>query len=99
MTAEVLPSVPLDGKVPTLLPSPAREGLHSTSEIAAHLGVSPNCIGRRAKHLKLARHGEWRPAVALHSGKAVSQWWWNEAGRRAVMREFGASSARRDRPN
>ena len=87
ITAEVLPSIPNHGSA-TLLPPVVRNGLSSTSDIASCVGMSPGKLGRRVKHLKTPQHGELRAAVGLVSEKPVEQWWWNAAGRDAVLREF-----------
>ena len=87
ITAEVLPSIPNHGSV-ILLPPVVRDGRSSTSDLARHVGMSPGKLGRRVKHLKTPQHGELRAAVGLVSEKPVEQWWWNAAGRRAVLREF-----------
>ncbi len=70
------------------LPPRADEGLTSTTEIADAIGYAPTTLGRMAGHLKAPQHGEFRPAVAHHSNRPVQQWWWNEEGRRAVLKEF-----------
>ncbi len=67
-----------------LLPPEPDEGLTSTTEIADATGYAPGTLGR----LKTAEQGEFRPAVAHHSNRPVQQWWWNEEGRRAVLKEF-----------
>ena len=87
ITSEVLPSIPNYGSA-TLLPPVVRDGLSSTSDIASCVGMSPGKLGRRVKHLKTPLHGELRAAVGLVSEKPVEQWWWNAAGRDAVLREF-----------
>jgi prophage antirepressor-like protein len=99
IATEGAPSLPARGAGGFLrAPTAAAEGLHSTTEIAERLGVSPGLLGRRAKHLKTARHGESRPALGYNSGKPVEQWWWTAAGRDAVVREFGGPGARALRP-
>ena len=92
ITAEVLPSILSRGSATVLPPRPAG-AMHSTSEIADGLGVHGTTLGRRVKHLKTEAHGEWRPAVGQASEAVVDRWWWNEAGRDAVAREFGARNA------
>ena len=87
ITADVLPSIPNHGSA-TLLPPVVRDGRSSTSDLARHVGMSPGKLGRRVKHLKTPQHGELRAAVGLVSEKPVEQWWWNAAGRDAVLREF-----------
>ena len=80
-------------------PPRQRDGMRSTSEIAVRLGIHASTLGRRVKHLKTGAHGEWHPAVGQTSEAVVDRWWWNEAGRDAVMREFRMSAeyrARRD---
>jgi prophage antirepressor-like protein len=86
ITTEVLPSIPNYGAV-VVLPRPG-SSLSSNSEMAAIIGLAPRSFSRRARHLKTADHGEWHPVIGLYSEKPVEQWWWNAAGREAVMREF-----------
>jgi hypothetical protein len=80
---------------PILLAPQPEENLTSTSELADTLGLAPQTIGRRAQHLKTAGHGEFRPALGRDSNRPVSQWWWNSAGRAAVLREFGGTRRQR----
>jgi hypothetical protein len=80
---------------PILLAPQPEEHLTSTSELADTLGLAPQTLGRRVQHLKTARHGELRPALGLDSNRPVFQWWWNPAGRDAVLREFGGTRRRR----
>jgi prophage antirepressor-like protein len=84
----VLPSI-LSQASATLLSQPSRRGLHTTTEIAGSLGIHPNTLGKRVQHLKTPRYGELCPVVASNTEAVVSQWWWNEAGRTAVLRFFG----------
>jgi prophage antirepressor-like protein len=65
---------------PVLLPPGPQERLYSTTDLAQRLGLRPNVLGKKAKSLKRAEYGEWRPAVGLHSERPVEQWWWNAAG-------------------
>ena len=92
ITAEVLPSILPRGSATVLPPRPAG-AMHSTSEIADSLGIHASPLGKRVKHLKTGAHGEWHPAVGAASEAVVHRWWWNEAGRDAVLREFGARNA------
>jgi hypothetical protein len=70
--------------------APAHDGgLVSTNEIAEAIGIAPSALGRRAAHLKTPLHGEWRHAIGEFSGKVVQQWLWNDAGRAAVLAQFG----------
>jgi prophage antirepressor-like protein len=87
INAELLPSIVSSGTA-TVLPPRPRDGLSSTSEMAHLVGMSPGKLGRRVKRLKTAKHGEWHPVVGANSDKAVEQWFWNAAGRRAVLNEF-----------
>ena len=96
MATLVLPALPPEGGIVlpasgdkiVLLPPGPEEGLTSTTEIADAIGYAPTTLGRLAGHLKAPEHGEFRPAVAHHSNRPVQQWWWNEEGRHAVLKEF-----------
>jgi prophage antirepressor-like protein len=92
IAAEVVPSLPIRCES-VALPAMPEEGLHSTTQIADILRMSPSTLGRQAGHLKTDRHGELRPAAALNSGRPVQQWWWNDEGRDAVLRKYGRSAA------
>ena len=98
ITAEILPSILSRGSATVLPPRPPG-GVHSTSEIADSLGVHPGTLGRRVKHLRTERHGASRPAVGTGSEAPVERWWWNEAGRDAVLREFTCCRVRPSRSN
>ena len=91
ITVEVLPTILPAGSAMVWPPRP-RDGVHSTSEIADDLGVHASTLGRRVKHLKAEAHGERHPAVGQTSEAVVERWWWNEAGRDAVLREFRMSA-------
>src|SRR5690349_1151586 len=51
VAAEIVPNLPARCEV-VALPVKAEEGLHSTTEIAGTLRMSPSTLGRKAKHLK-----------------------------------------------
>ena len=93
IAAEALPAL-LSLPSATLLPQPPREGLFSTTEIAEDIGMLPTTLGRRAKRLKRHEYGEWRPAIGMYSEAVIEQWWWNAAGRRAVLRKFAKFGSR-----
>ena len=90
---EALPLLLRSSGTATVLPPRPPGRMHSTSEIADGLGVHASALGRRVSHLKTEGHGEWRPAVGAASEAVVDRWWWNGAGRDAVLREFGARDA------
>ncbi len=94
VTEEVLPLLLRSCGTATVLPPRPPRGMHSTSEIADDLGVHASALGRRVKHLKIDGHGESHPAVGATSEAVVDRWWWNEAGRDAVLREFSERNAR-----
>jgi hypothetical protein len=91
---KVAPSARLLDEPILLAPQP-EEQLTSTSELADTLGLAPQTLGRRVRHLKTAGHGELRPALGRDSNRPISQWWWNSAGRAAVLREFGGTRRQR----
>jgi hypothetical protein len=83
----------VSGVSANVLPVRPRDGLHSTSEVAETLSIHPGTLGKRVSHLKIEQYGEWHPAVAQVSEVVIDRWWWNGAGRRAVLAEFGFSAA------
>jgi hypothetical protein len=70
----------------------SQDDLYSTTEIAEALDIHPIMLGKLTKHLKVKMYGERHPAPALYNDAVIEQWFWNEAGRAAVLREFGRSS-------
>ncbi len=74
-----------------MLPPRPPGRMQSTSEIADGLGVHACTLGRRVKHLRTEMHDEWHPAVGATSEAVVDRWWWNGAGRDAVLRAFSGS--------
>jgi len=96
---EALPLLLRSSGTATVLPPRPPGRMHSTSEIADGLGVHASTLGRRVKHLKTGAHGERHRAVGQTSEAVVDRWWWNEAGRDAVLREFRMSAGRPDRRN
>jgi hypothetical protein len=94
VTTQLLPTLALLDQT-ILLPPRADERFTSTSDLATAIGMTPVGLGRRARHLKTPRHGEMRPALGTNSDRPVAQWWWNPAGRKAVLREFASARRRR----
>jgi prophage antirepressor-like protein len=90
---EALPTIAAMSGAVLQAPRGRGDGLVSTTELAERLGMEPGLLGRRAKHLKTPAHGEERDAIALFSDRVVRQWLWNEAGRAAVLKQFGRRGA------
>ncbi|MBC4018812.1 BRO-N domain-containing protein [Siccirubricoccus deserti] len=88
IAAEGLPTL-LSPSTARLLPQAPQNGLFSTTEIAETLDIYPATLGRLTRHLKTKQHGERHLAPAANNDAVIEQWFWNSAGRAAVLREFG----------
>lgn len=63
---------------------PVTDKRYTTTELAEELGVTVQALGRKVQHLKTPENGEDRMSKSRHSDKVVNQWYWTEAGRKAV---------------
>lgn len=61
---------------------------HTTSEIAAELGVSVQSLSRKIQGLKTPEHGEERLSKSQYSDKAVNQWYWTDKGKQEVIKAW-----------
>jgi hypothetical protein len=93
VASEALPAIAAMNGAVLQAPRGRGDGMVSTTELAARLGMEPGLLGRRAKHLKTPAHGEECDAIGDFSDRIVRQWLWNEAGCAAVLRQFGRRGA------
>lgn len=84
LAARVANSVFGEGTLPLPL---IEEKFYTTTEIAKSAGVTPQKAGKVAnsRGLKVPGHGEVRLSKSNHSEKHIEQWYWNEAGKAALL--------------